>query len=102
MSMMYKIVADALRKEGLNERHPQEYLNFYCLGKREVLTDVSTTSNSNDNSALVTNLRRGISCSMCDLDVFTRMGCLPFLPAFGPEIQEVHDLCALKRDDCRR
>lgn len=25
-----------------------------------------------------------------------------FLPAFVPEIQEVHDLCALKRDDCGR
>ncbi|OEL16526.1 Phospholipase D delta [Dichanthelium oligosanthes] len=52
MSMMYKIVADALRKEGLHERHPQEYLNFYCLGKREVLSDVSTASNSSENSAL--------------------------------------------------
>ncbi|KAF8690625.1 hypothetical protein HU200_040996 [Digitaria exilis] len=52
MSMMYKIVADALRKEGLHERHPQEYLNFYCLGKREVLSDVSTMNNCNDNSTL--------------------------------------------------
>ncbi|CAL5079578.1 unnamed protein product [Urochloa decumbens] len=52
MSLMYKIVADALRKEGLNERHPQDYLNFYCLGKREVLSDVLATNNSNENSAL--------------------------------------------------
>ncbi|KAK8459828.1 hypothetical protein SEVIR_2G220800v4 [Setaria viridis] len=52
MSLMYKIVADALRKEGLHERHPQEYLNFYCLGKREVLSDVLATNNSNENSAL--------------------------------------------------
>lgn len=37
MSMMYKIVAEALEKEGLSEvHHPQDYLNFYCLGKREV------------------------------------------------------------------
>jgi phospholipase D1/2 len=57
MSMMYKIVADALRKEGLHENHPQEYLNFYCLGKREVLNEVSSTNNSNENSALVTTLR---------------------------------------------
>ncbi|KAJ1419990.1 Phospholipase D/Transphosphatidylase [Sesbania bispinosa] len=36
MSMMYKIVADALKKAGLSsEYHPQDYLNFYCLGKRE-------------------------------------------------------------------
>jgi phospholipase D1/2 len=53
MSMMYKIVADALRKEGLHERHPQEYLNFYCLGKREVSNEVPTTGNSNENSAVV-------------------------------------------------
>jgi phospholipase D1/2 len=56
MSMMYKIVADALRKEGLHERHPQEYLNFYCLGKREVLSDVLAPNNSNENSALVINV----------------------------------------------
>ncbi|RAL44934.1 hypothetical protein DM860_003693 [Cuscuta australis] len=35
MSMMYKIVARALESAGLSERHPQDYLNFYCLGKRE-------------------------------------------------------------------
>ncbi|KAF0906614.1 hypothetical protein E2562_012064 [Oryza meyeriana var. granulata] len=39
MSMMYKIVADALRKEGLHDTHPQDYLNFYCLGKREASSD---------------------------------------------------------------
>ncbi|KAI9107264.1 hypothetical protein K1719_021652 [Acacia pycnantha] len=36
MSMMYEIVADALKQAGLTDRcHPQDYLNFYCLGKRE-------------------------------------------------------------------
>nr|GLL45603.1 phospholipase D delta-like [Ipomoea trifida] len=35
MSMMYKVVARALENAGLSERHPQDYLNFYCLGKRE-------------------------------------------------------------------
>lgn len=55
MSMMYKIVADALRKEGLHETHPQEYLNFYCLGKREINSDAPpTVSHSNENSTLVT------------------------------------------------
>jgi hypothetical protein len=24
----------------------------------------------------------------------------PFVAAAGPEVQEVHDICALKRDDC--
>lgn len=37
MAMMYKIVAEALEKTGLSQYfHPQDYLNFYCLGKREV------------------------------------------------------------------
>ncbi|KAG8080841.1 hypothetical protein GUJ93_ZPchr0007g6274 [Zizania palustris] len=52
MSMMYKIVAEALQKEGLQDTHPQDYLNFYCLGKREATSDVSTTSHSNENSSL--------------------------------------------------
>lgn len=36
MKMMYKMIATALNQEGLSEtHHPQDYLNFYCLGKRE-------------------------------------------------------------------
>ncbi|CAK9155336.1 unnamed protein product [Ilex paraguariensis] len=36
MAMMYKVVAHTLEKAGLSEAyHPQDYLNFYCLGKRE-------------------------------------------------------------------
>ncbi|KAL1809551.1 hypothetical protein ACET3Z_026541 [Daucus carota] len=39
ISMMYSIVAEALEKAGLAEaHHPQDYLNFYCLGKREILS----------------------------------------------------------------
>uniref|UniRef100_I1PH77 Phospholipase D n=1 Tax=Oryza glaberrima TaxID=4538 RepID=I1PH77_ORYGL len=54
MSMMYKIIADALRMQGLVEAHPQDYLNFYCLGKREVAAgdSMSQTSLCNDNSTL--------------------------------------------------
>ncbi|PKI74861.1 hypothetical protein CRG98_004633 [Punica granatum] len=36
MSMMYQIIAQALEKAGLSgQYHPQDYLNFFCLGKRE-------------------------------------------------------------------
>ena len=39
ISMMYGIAAEALEKAGLAEaHHPQDYLNFYCLGKREILS----------------------------------------------------------------
>jgi len=55
MSMMYKIVADALEKAGLSDQyHPQDYLNFYCLGKREPSSaNVSSTPNPSENRALV-------------------------------------------------
>lgn len=61
MSMMYKIVADTLQSQGLLEAHPQDYLNFYCLGKRELADDVSSpTSLCDDTSPLRTaqKLRR--------------------------------------------
>ncbi|KAL5175523.1 Phospholipase D delta [Glycine soja] len=55
MSMMYKIIADALEKAGLSDKyHPQDYLNFYCLGKREPQsTNISPTPNPSENRALV-------------------------------------------------
>jgi phospholipase D1/2 len=56
MSMMYKIIADALEKAGLSEcYHPQDYLNFYCLGKREPQSHQSQSPihQSSENRALV-------------------------------------------------
>ncbi|KAK8636409.1 hypothetical protein V6N13_124155 [Hibiscus sabdariffa] len=36
VSMMYSIIAKELDQAGLSDQyHPQDYLNFYCLGKRE-------------------------------------------------------------------
>jgi len=36
MEMMYGIIAEALKDAGLaDSQHPQDYLNFYCLGNRE-------------------------------------------------------------------
>ncbi|XP_061365758.1 phospholipase D delta-like [Gastrolobium bilobum] len=56
MSMMYRIVADALKKAGLsNKYHPQDYLNFYCLGRREPQASESSSipNPSSENRALV-------------------------------------------------
>eukprot|EP00250_Pteridium_aquilinum_P026383 c32928_g1_i1 orf=360-3587(-) len=37
MEMMYTLIADALKEEQLeNEHHPTDYLNFFCLGNREL------------------------------------------------------------------
>ncbi|KAJ8459367.1 hypothetical protein OPV22_032293 [Ensete ventricosum] len=35
IQMMYEIVAQALKFMNLENAHPQDYLNFYCLGNRE-------------------------------------------------------------------
>lgn len=35
MKMMYEIVAQELKCANLENSHPQDYLNFYCLGNRE-------------------------------------------------------------------
>ncbi|RDX67345.1 Phospholipase D delta, partial [Mucuna pruriens] len=55
MSMMYKIIADALKKAGLsNKYHPQDYLSFYCLGKREPQSsNKPSTPSPSENRALV-------------------------------------------------
>lgn len=37
MQMMYEIIAQELKSMHLESSHPQDYLNFYCLGNREAL-----------------------------------------------------------------
>ncbi|TKY75286.1 Phospholipase D delta [Spatholobus suberectus] len=55
MQMMYEIIARELNSMHLDDSHPQDYLNFYCLGNREKLTtEVSSSSNSpSDNGETV-------------------------------------------------
>ena len=56
MSMMYQIIGQAINKAGLADmHHPQDYLNFYYLGKRESSSTKSPlqTCNSSENRALV-------------------------------------------------
>ncbi|KAH1252228.1 Phospholipase D delta [Glycine soja] len=54
MKMMYEIIARELKSMQLDS-HPQDYLNFYCLGNREQLTtEVSSSSSSpSDNGETV-------------------------------------------------
>jgi len=42
--MMYKIIATELKSINLENAHPQDYLNFYCLGHREVPKEDKTWS----------------------------------------------------------
>lgn len=56
MTMMYKIIAEALERAGLSDcYHPQDYLNFYCLGKREASSPESSAQHNQppENRALV-------------------------------------------------
>ncbi|PON93972.1 Phospholipase D [Trema orientale] len=38
MQMMYEIIAQELKSTHVENSHPQDYLNFYCLGNREQLS----------------------------------------------------------------
>ncbi|KAF4394506.1 hypothetical protein F8388_020331 [Cannabis sativa] len=52
MAMMYSVIAQAIKNAGLSDQHhPQDYLNFFCLGKREVSS--SRRSKPTENSVLV-------------------------------------------------
>lgn len=35
MQMMYDIVGQELKSMNIENAHPEDYLNFYCLGNRE-------------------------------------------------------------------
>lgn len=45
MQMMYSVVAKELKSSQLSDVNPQDYLNFYCLGKREHFNEESSGSN---------------------------------------------------------
>lgn len=68
MAMMYKIVAQALDKAGLSEcYHPQDYLNFFCLGKRE-----ASSSRSSSHTTQQTE-NRGLVCYLLFWILLTRL-----------------------------
>lgn len=45
MQMMYDVVARELKSMQRTDLHPQDYLNFYCLGNREEHPQESLSSN---------------------------------------------------------
>jgi phospholipase D1/2 len=52
MQMMYKVIAKELKSMNLENSHPQDYLNFYCLGNRE---QVPGSDKSCDQTVTVLN-----------------------------------------------
>ncbi|KAL7613052.1 hypothetical protein Lser_V15G04985 [Lactuca serriola] len=57
MQMMYDIIAQELKNSEITDAHPQDYLNFYCLGNRERGKEEDSTSGSNSVSASYKNGR---------------------------------------------
>ncbi|XP_050365918.1 phospholipase D delta [Argentina anserina] len=45
MQMMYDVIARELKALQLHDVHPQDYLNFYCLGNREKIPDGTLNNN---------------------------------------------------------
>ncbi|KAG8383726.1 hypothetical protein BUALT_Bualt04G0043800 [Buddleja alternifolia] len=41
MQMMYQIIAKEIKSTQLSDTHPLDYLNFYCLGNREPISDTA-------------------------------------------------------------
>ncbi|XP_073139972.1 phospholipase D delta-like [Henckelia pumila] len=61
MQMMYEIIAREIKSAELENARPTDYLNFYCLGNRDELTDESNAngqSPSNGNSVPSQKFRR--------------------------------------------
>ncbi|KAK1296904.1 Phospholipase D delta [Acorus calamus] len=54
MRMMYEIVGRELKSAQIENSHPQDYLNFYCLGNREELPKdiLQSTNQQPDNTPL--------------------------------------------------
>ncbi|XP_024990266.1 phospholipase D delta-like [Cynara cardunculus var. scolymus] len=50
MQMMYEVIARELKNLNLENAHPQDYLNFYCLGNREQCEDQVSNSGSHSSS----------------------------------------------------
>ncbi|XVF62245.1 hypothetical protein PTKIN_Ptkin08bG0201800 [Pterospermum kingtungense] len=50
MQMMYDVVAQELKTMQIKDSHPQDYLNFYCLGKREEVSPEMLGGNGNSVS----------------------------------------------------
>lgn len=52
MQMMYAIIAQELKAMDMDDSHPQDYLNFYCLGNREEVPQDPSSSNDINNETV--------------------------------------------------
>lgn len=47
MQMMYQIIAKEIKSMELDS-HPEDYLSFFCLGNRELMTNTAAEPGSAD------------------------------------------------------
>ena len=59
MAAMYQRVAAAIQAVG-SEAHPQDYLNFYCLGKRESEQELPEGLDTPEEGSLVERVRQSL------------------------------------------
>ncbi|KAL4615903.1 hypothetical protein ACB092_07G160000 [Castanea dentata] len=61
MQMMYDIIAQELKSMDIENSHPEDYLNFYCLGNREELPkEVSVPPDQSSQNVSVSNSEQPI------------------------------------------
>ena len=59
MAAMYQRVAAAIQAVG-SEAHPRDYLNFYCLGKRESEQELPEGLDTPEEGSLVERVRQSL------------------------------------------
>lgn len=62
MQMMYRVIAKEIKSMKLENAHPLDYLNFYCIGKREQCTGPGTQVSGDAANAAKVRTRFIISC----------------------------------------
>lgn len=50
MQTMYELIAKEIKTANLENAHPTDYLNFYCLGNREEYQKKSSSGSSHASS----------------------------------------------------
>lgn len=53
MQMMYDIIAQELKSLQCEDAHPQDYLNFYCLGNREEPLNEASRANTQASDGVI-------------------------------------------------
>lgn len=74
MEMMYRIIADELKAMDNKDMHPEDYLNFFCLGNRE-----EPPSNGSPESEKSTDKSAAVICCCIFSLILLKKKCLGYL-----------------------